>query len=223
MKTTKLFFMIGIGLLVSSTIFAGGRSETAGGDFAERLETALESADFTVEEAEAVRSAIENREFGELEAADAQLVARALVLAREEQNDLDPDENAELALELARNTLQLRQENYDSTEVARATMDAVRAMHQDIERWQSGEMEEPLGEMIRNQVRNQVREVARKQGQEKAAEKAAEKEAGSGNRPAAAGEPGGSSRPESGENGGAQSVGNGGAAGANSQGAASRE
>lgn len=159
-------------------------------DFSAKLEAALAKSDFSEEEAravaESVRARIGDAGEGENESenADPEVVARALGLAKNENAELDAEQNAELALELAQNSVRLKEENYDKTVVAKATMNAVRDMLGQIKEWKSGDMSENLGEMVRSTVSTEARKAAQKQSSDKAASGKADTAAESGEKKA---------------------------------------
>ncbi len=163
-------------LLVAAVpfLFAGGSqeatAETGPEDFSTRLETALANSDFSEEEAAEIAETVRSRSGGEAEEADAEIVARAIGLAKRENADMDAERSGELALELARNSVRLREENYGDEVVAEATLEAVRSMLGQIEEWKSGDGSEKLGEIVRSTVSSEVQKATQKRASDKAAE-----------------------------------------------------
>lgn len=140
--------------------------EASDGDFPGKLETALVNSDFSQEEAQEIAEAARELSWEEAENADPEVVARALSLAKKEDAELEPDQNAELALELAQNAVRLENENYEETVVAQATLEAVRTMLGQIEEWKSGDMSENLGEIVRSTVSTEAKKAAQKRASE---------------------------------------------------------
>ncbi|MDZ7794518.1 MAG: hypothetical protein U5P10_12750 [Spirochaetia bacterium] len=153
-------------MMVTPAIFAGGAQEASDGDFPGRLETALVNSDFNSEEALDIAEAARELSWEEAENADPEVVARALSLAKKENAELDPEQNAELALELAQNAVRLENENYEDAVVAQATLEAVRTMLGQIEEWKSGDMSENLGEIVRSTVSTEAKKAAQKRASE---------------------------------------------------------
>ncbi|MCF7915892.1 MAG: hypothetical protein K9L66_12055 [Spirochaetaceae bacterium] len=155
-----------IALVGAPVVFGAGAQEASDESFTERLDTALRNSGFTQEEVEAIIDSADESEWEAVEGGHAEAVARALSLAKDQEADLDPEQNAELALELAQNTIRLENENYEDTVVARATLEAVRSMLGRIEQWKSGDQSENLGEIVRERVSTEARKAAKKQASE---------------------------------------------------------
>lgn len=176
-KQILIFTILLIALLAVPAVFAGGNQETSEDAFLDRLETVLENSEFTESEVQAIIEAAGEYSWEAAEGANAQSVARALAYAQSENADLEPGQQAELALELAQNAARLEEENYDEAVVAEATLEAVRSMQEQIEDWKSGDQSENLGEIVRTTVSSEVRKAAKKQAsdQQKSAETGREK------------------------------------------------
>ncbi len=180
-------------VLLTPAVFAGGAQESGQEDFLSRLETALANSQFTEEEAQAIIDRAGQFPWENAKEADAAMVARALSLTKERQAELKPEQEAELAHELAQNAVRLEAENYEQTVVAQATLEAVRSMLDQIEVWKESERTENLGELVRSTVSIEARKAAQKRasrqqkaetGREKASEATegtpAEEKAGAG-------------------------------------------
>ncbi|MDZ7794456.1 MAG: hypothetical protein U5P10_12430 [Spirochaetia bacterium] len=178
-KHVFIFAILLVTLVAVPAVFAGGNQETSEEAFLDRLETALENTEFTESEVQAIIEASGEFSWEPAEGADAQVVARALAYADRENADLEPGQQAELALELAQNSVRLEEENYEESVVAQATLEAVRTMLGQIEEWKSGDQTENLGEIVRNTVSNEARNAAKRQAseQKKAADAGEEKAA----------------------------------------------
>lgn len=182
MRTHLLIFTtLLITLMAVPAVFAGGNQETSEDAFLDRLETALENSEFAESEVQAIIEAAGEYSWEAAEGANAQAVARALAYARNENVDLEPEQQAELAHELAENAARLEEDNYDESVVAEATLEAVRTLQGQIEDWQSGDQSENLGEIVRNTVSSEARKAAKKQasGQQKSAEEDGKEKASS--------------------------------------------
>ena len=167
MKRNKILITaLMIALVGVPVVFAAGAQEATDESFTERLVTALSNSGFTQEEVQAIIDSADEAEWEAVEVARAESVARALSLAKDQEADLDPEQNAELALELAQNTIRLESENYEDTVVAQATLEAVRSMLGRIEQWKSGDQSENLGEIVRERVSTEARKAAQKQASE---------------------------------------------------------
>lgn len=171
-KHVFIFAILLVTLGAVPAVFAGGNQETSEEAFLDRLETALANTEFTESEVQAIIEASGEFSWETAEGADAQAVARALAYAKRENADLEPGQQAELALELAQNAVRLEEENYEESVVAQATLEAVRSMLGQIEDWKSGDQSENLGEIVRNTVSSEARKAAKKQASDK--QKAAE-------------------------------------------------
>lgn len=159
MKTTlRAIIVLTLATLLVAPMFARGNQEV---DFLAKFETALGDEGFTEEEAQAIAEAARSHDWSEAEASDPELVAAGIARARDEGAELAPDENAELALELAENAVALREEGYESSEVAQATLEAVTQLQDQIREWRDGDQEEPLGDIVRETVGESAREAAR--------------------------------------------------------------
>ncbi len=167
MRRNVIVISLILAACVVPALIAGGAQEKGEQDFSARLETALANSDFNEEEAQAIAEAVASRSSGNVEEADAEVVARALGLAKEEDADLDSEENAELALELAQNAVRLEEENYEETVVAQATLKAVRSLLGQIEEWKSGDKSENLGEIVRSTVSTEAKKAAQTRTSEK--------------------------------------------------------
>ena len=193
MKTTlRGMIIVAMALILVAPAFARGEQEV---DFLAEFEGALEDEGFTEEEAQAVAEAARSHDWSDARASDPELIAAGIARAREEGAELSPEKNAELALELAENAVALREEGYESSEVAQATLQAVTELQEQIRTWQDGDQEQPLGEIVRDTVSETAREAARERtaasgrdeaesGQENVPEEADERagSAGAGNR-----------------------------------------
>ena len=155
-----------IALVGVPTVFAAGAQEATEESFTDRLDTALSNSSFTQEEVEAIIDSADEAEWESVEGAHAEAVARSLSLAKDQEADLEPEQNAELALELAQNTIRLENENYEDTVVAQATLEAVRSMLSRIEQWKNGDQTQNLGEMVRQSVSSEARKAAQKRASE---------------------------------------------------------
>lgn len=167
MQRNVIIIGLVLAAFVAPALLAGGAQETGEEEFSARLETALTNSDFTEGEAQAIADEVAARSAGDIDEADAEVVARALSLAKEEDAELDSEENAQLALELAQNAVRLEEENYEKTEVAQATTEAVRTMLGQIEEWKSGDKSENLGEIVRSTVSAEAKKAAQKRTSEK--------------------------------------------------------
>ena len=161
-----LITVLMIALVGVPTVFAAGAQEATEESFTDRLDTALSNSSFTQEEVEAIIDSADEAEWESVENAHAEAVARALSLTKDQEADLEPEQNAELALELAQNTIRLENENYEDTVVAQATLEAVRSMLSRIEQWKNGDQTQNLGEMVRQSVSSEARKAAQKRASE---------------------------------------------------------
>ncbi|MFO7848943.1 MAG: hypothetical protein R6V67_03180 [Spirochaetia bacterium] len=168
MRRNVIIVLIVMSVLMGGPVlFAGGAQEASGEDFPGRLETALENSSFSEEEVEEIAEKAAELSWEEAEGADAEVVARALSLAKDEDAELDAEQNARMALELAQNAVRLENENYEETVVAQATLESVRSMLGQIEEWKSGDSSESLGEIVRATVSTEARKAAQNRNSDK--------------------------------------------------------
>ena len=176
--------VLALAALLVAPAFARGSQEV---DFLTEFEAALEDEGLSEEDAQAVAEAARSHDWSDAKASDPELIAAGIARAREEGAQLTPEETAELGLELAESAVALREEGYESSEVAQATLQAVSRLQEQIRTWHDGDGEEPLGEIVRNTVSEAARETARERAAESGRDAA---ESGRDNAPEDAGERG---------------------------------
>jgi uncharacterized lipoprotein NlpE involved in copper resistance len=166
MKRSFILIAVIVAFVGVPAVFAGGAQEAPATPFAEQLESALTEEGFSEAEAQEIAAAARELFRDSAEDADPEIVARALAAAEQEGIELNSEQNAELALELAQNAVRLQEEEgYEQSVVAKAALEAVRTMQQEIEEWKSGDGSENLGEIVRNRVSTAARNAARKQAE----------------------------------------------------------
>ena len=164
----RLIAAIAISLFLFATGTALGQSEAedAPPQFVEDLAALLEGGEFTGEEIAALVTAAQELDWEGAEAADPAVVALALEMSESEngEKDLEPLEQAQLALELALTAVEMENEGYEQRVIARAAIEGARQITARIQEWKREGEPEELGERIRNTVRERVVEVARERG-----------------------------------------------------------
>jgi len=168
---------------VFSFVFGGGVSlwgqETnKPSTFVEELSSLLGDRGWTEEEVSRLVDAAKELNWEGAEDAGPEVVALALEFGKKEEADMEPLEQAQLALELALTAVEMESMGYDERSVARVALNGVRDMLSEIQSWREGGGEGNLGEMIRNRLSNEVRSMAMVQVHERARDKAQEQSGG---------------------------------------------
>lgn len=146
--------------------------------FIEELSGLLEGRGWSAEDVARVVEAAKTLDWEGAEGADPEVVALALELGKREEADMEPLEQAQLALELALTAVEMESLGYGERSVARAALNGVRNILSDIRSWKEGGREGNLGELIRNHLRNEVLSAGRSQVQEQARQRALERSGG---------------------------------------------
>lgn len=162
MKTlVRVLFFSALILVLATPLFARGAQEV---DFLAEFEEALQAEGLSEEDAQAIAEAARPLDWSEGEDADPALIAEALVNARENGAELNAEQNASLALELARNAAELEGQGYTLSEIATATLAAVETLRVQIQEWQAGDTDAILGDAVRDTVRDAATTVAEERG-----------------------------------------------------------
>lgn len=103
--------------------------------------------------------------------ADPEVLALALSLGKKEGIDLEPMEQAQLAIEIALTVVEMKTLGYSDRVVVRAAINGIRNMLLDIQDWKRKGKKGKLGEIIRANMREQVRTAAVSQVHEHAMER----------------------------------------------------
>lgn len=150
-------------VLLAAPIFAAGNQEV---DFLAEFEAALVDEGLSEDQAQAIAEAARSFDWSDANRADPEVVAEAVASVEDDDDPLTPDENAQLALELARTMEDLEDDGHTRSEVATAALEAVAQLQEQIRAWHDGDQEEPLGETVRNTVSDRVRSAARERAAE---------------------------------------------------------
>jgi uncharacterized protein YxeA len=159
-----LIAVMGLLVLLSGAVWA---QNTENGDevptFVRETVQRLKQEGWTEEELERFRAAAQNRNWEDAEGADPEVVAMALQLAKQDREQLEGAENADLALELARVARNMKRSGYERSEIARTAFDGTRDVLQNMVRireearsGEDGKAEDSLE--LRERVRSQIRE-----------------------------------------------------------------
>ncbi|MFP3958840.1 MAG: hypothetical protein ACLFUX_01605 [Spirochaetaceae bacterium] len=150
--------------------------------FVEDLAALLEEGSYSGEDVAALVTAAQGLDWEQAGDADPAVVALAMELSAREDNEMEPLEQAQLALELARTAVEMENAGYDDRVVARAALEGAREVTGQIRAWKQEGGGEQLGERIRNTVRDRVVETARARGEREGSARADEARSRSGDR-----------------------------------------
>ncbi len=166
MKRITVLIAIAVLLVATGSAVAQSDEEQAPPRFVEDLAALLEGGEFTGEEIAALVTAAQGLDWNGAEEADPAVVALALQMSESSngEEDLEPLEQAQLALELALTAVEMENAGYEDRVVARAAIEGARQVTSRIQEWKREGEPENLGEQIRNTVRERVVEVARERG-----------------------------------------------------------
>ena len=135
--------------------------------FIEQLRQRLADQDWTEGEIREMVQAARRLNWEETNPENAEIVALALQLGRQDRTQLDGAENAQLALELAMAAREMKQAGIGDRDIARACMVCTREMLQEMEQLRTQDQgtvpEEQLREMIRNMIQNRIQAAAKEQ------------------------------------------------------------
>jgi hypothetical protein len=171
-----------IGFVLALGFFSGipilGKETGDTPPFVDKLSGLLESRGWSTEEIASIIEASKTLNWERAEGADPEVVALALELGKREESGMEPLEQAELALQLALTTMEMKSLGYEERAVARAALNGVRNVLREIIRWREGGKEGNLGELIRNRLRNEVRSACYLQVREQTRERTRERVGG---------------------------------------------
>lgn len=169
-------------LLIALPAFGQDEPEEAP-QFVSDLAALLERGEFNGQEIAAFVRAAQDLDWDDAEGADPALVALALEQNADEENGLEPLEEARLALELALTTLEMENAGYDDRVVARAAVEGSREVVRQIQAWKQEGSTENLGHRIRETVRTRVRSAIDSREAQERADRARNRGPGAPDRP----------------------------------------
>jgi len=167
--TFILFSTIGTPLLFSQENTNNTNHSQA--SFFEELSSLLISNGWDITEVSILIEEARKFEWKEAEKADPEVVALALSLGKKEGIDLEPMEQAQLALEIALTAVEMESMGYTERVVARTALNGIRNMLLDIQDWKREGKKGKLGEIIRTRMREQIRTASMAQVHEHARER----------------------------------------------------
>ena len=171
MKNTVLHYVIAvvIVLVTSAMLFA---EENEQSNFIDQLVSELESEGWSSEEIEELKEDLSGLSWEEAGSASAEVVALALSYFKEAGAEVIGLECAQLALELAYNTIAMDEAGLEERKIAMAALEGTRNMLGEIEDYRETGNSEELGQIIRNRVREAVMARVKAQIGEHASERA---------------------------------------------------
>jgi len=160
-KTTAQFMIIFVCVLFSGSLFAQGQSEEEAQpqSFVEELVMQLRERDWSEEDLRVITEQAGELSWEEADQADAELIAYALTYERRRGDAIDETaglNRAQLALDLARQTMEMEQFGYSRQNIARAAVEGVQNALEQVENGKNQGRDMNLGEIMQNTVRDRV-------------------------------------------------------------------
>lgn len=148
--------------------------------FVQKLTRMLEEQEgWSGQDVAALATAARDLDWEGTDAADPAVVALALRLGEQEAEEMEPLDQARLALELALVAVEMESLGYGEREVARVTLNGVRDALGEIQGWQrEGREGRNLGLLVRNRIRTQLRKTHQVRVREDALNRARERSGG---------------------------------------------
>jgi hypothetical protein len=147
--------------------------------FVQELTRMLEEQEgWSGQEVAALAAAARDLDWEGTEAADPEVVALALQLGEREAVEIQPRDQARLALQLALAAVEMESLGYREREVARVTLNGVRDALGEVQARLRERREADLGQLARNRIRNQLRKAHQVQVREDALNRARERSGG---------------------------------------------
>jgi len=151
--------------LIALLVFAGGNLFAQEVPLLEQLQQRLQEQEWPEQQIQEMLQAARRLNWDETNPGSAEIVELALKLSLQEETRLKPDEQAQLALQIAIAAQQMHQAGMQERDIATACMECTREMLQEMTRLrtqdQTGDLGEQLQERIRNTIRNQIRIAAK--------------------------------------------------------------
>jgi hypothetical protein len=154
MKGVRVLLFAGV-LSVAGVTAVG--AETAGPAFVPALLSSLENDGWSLQERTALAEAAGRFEWEGAQVANAEAVALALSLQRNESLQLSAAEQVRLAQQLAIMASEMRAAGFDDHDTAVAAVSAIRNALGEIRAWMSGGRHGELGEIMRSRIAAAVR------------------------------------------------------------------
>ena len=167
MNRTKLLSVLFLSAVLTAMTTVAAGAQAAEPAFVPALLTSLGNEGWSVQERNALANAAGQLDWSGVQGANAEAVALALSLQRRENLQLSATEQAQIALQLALMTAEMRAAGLDEHAAAVTAVSAVRNALGEIQAWMSGGRHGELGQIIRARisaaVRDQVQLAARSQ------------------------------------------------------------
>ncbi|MFW6139320.1 MAG: hypothetical protein ACOC7U_09115 [Spirochaetota bacterium] len=164
-------------MLGAVTVTLGQQEENP--PFIEELSALLSEKGWSEQEVNnLVEAAQELEGWEDAEEADPEVVALALELGKNEDQQMEPLEQAQLALNLALTAVEMNQLGYNERAVARAALNGARDTIAEIQTWKSEGKPGSLGELVRENVRSRIHTTQGTELQQQARERARQRSGG---------------------------------------------
>ena len=98
-----------------------------------------------------------NLNWKDADQANPEITALTLQYMKKENMKLEPLEQAQFALQIALNEVEMQKMGYNDHEVASIVLNGVRNMLSDIQTWKQNGKVGNLGKIVRNQIKNEIR------------------------------------------------------------------